>query len=119
MAEVKRSKQRPVKTLIRPKKRAGLRPGTTGFCEAQLWKFVGPTLLPEEEETPVEWIAAESLDQALKFMRRHHPDFIIMKAVATGIIAVLSGSSDGVKTRRRKPRGAPTGPKRRGRDHEP
>ena len=53
---------------------------------------MGPRLLPEEKEAPNEWIAAESLDKALRFMRRHHPDFIIMKATAIGMIAILSRS---------------------------
>jgi hypothetical protein len=37
-------------------------------------------------------IAAESLDDALKFMRRRHPDFMIVRAVAVGMITMLSGS---------------------------
>ena len=90
MADEKRTKQRPVKSV--PQKKADIR--SLGFSEAQLWKFVGPSLLPEEEAVPIEWIAAGSLDQALRFMRRHHPDFIIMKAVAIGMIAILSGSSE-------------------------
>jgi hypothetical protein len=92
MADGQRTKRRPAEKLVLPHKKAGFRPGRAGVWEAQLWKFVGPSLLPEEEEVPVEWIAAGSLDQALKFMRLRHPDFIIVKAAAIGMIAVLSGS---------------------------
>ncbi len=37
-------------------------------------------------------VAAESLDQALKYMRRRHDDLIISKAESLGMIALLSGS---------------------------
>lgn len=74
-------------------KKTGFRPGPRGVCEAQLWQFTGPTrFLDDDEEIQLERVAAASLDQALKFMRRRHSDFIICKAEAIGIIAMLSGS---------------------------
>jgi|HubBroStandDraft_4_1064222.scaffolds.fasta_scaffold2210988_1 hypothetical protein len=93
MADDKRTKARPAQRSIPPEKKTGFRPGKSGVCEAQLWEFTGPSkFLPEDEEIPVERVAAGSLDDALKFMRRRYPDFIIVKAVATGMIAMLSGS---------------------------
>ena len=48
---------------------------------------LGPSkFLPEDQEIPVERVEAASLDDALKFMRHRHPDFIIVAAVATGMI---------------------------------
>jgi hypothetical protein len=67
--------------------------GTTPSKIFELWEFTGPSkFLAEDEETPVERIAAASLDQALQFVRGRYPDFIICKAVAIGMIAMLSGS---------------------------
>jgi hypothetical protein len=78
---------------ILKEKKTGFRPSKAGVCEAQLWEFTGPSkFLAEDEETPVERIAAASLDQALQFVRGRYPDFIICKAVAIGMIAMLSGS---------------------------
>jgi hypothetical protein len=71
----------------------GFRPGSGGVCEAQLWEFTGPTRsLADDEEIPVERVAAASLDQALKYMRRRHYDFAVCKAETIGMIAMLSGS---------------------------
>jgi len=69
---------------------AGFRPGSEGVCEAQLWEFSAPK--HDDEEPELQLVAAESLDQALKYMRRRHDDFIISKAESLGMIALLSGS---------------------------
>jgi hypothetical protein len=69
------------------------RPGTTGECEAQLWSFIGsPGSLHEDEGAPVHWVAAESLDAALRYMRLRHNDFNITEARFLGMIPLLSGS---------------------------
>ena len=67
--------------------------GTTGACEAQLWTFIGsPGILPDETAPPVLWVAAESLDAALRYMHRRHDDSIITEARFLGMIPLLSGS---------------------------
>ena len=54
------------------------RPGTSGECEAQLWKFTGPPGILEGDHVPeVHWVAAESLDAALRYMRQRNDDFTI------------------------------------------
>ncbi len=58
---------------------AAFRPGSEGVCEAQLW------------ESESQLVAVESLDQALKYMRRRRDDFIINKAESLGMISLLSG----------------------------
>jgi hypothetical protein len=69
------------------------RPGTTGACEAQLWTFVGPTGILNDDHAPeVQWVAAESLDAALLYLRRRHDDFTIAEPHFLGMIPVLSGS---------------------------
>jgi hypothetical protein len=87
MADGKRSKAQWARKTTR------FTPGTSGVCEAQLWEFSGPSRFGSgDEETSLERIAAASLDDALKFMRRRYPDFTIVKAVTKGMIAILSGS---------------------------
>jgi len=68
------------------------RPGRSGICEAQLWEFTGPSKFVEEDEIPIERVAAGSLEEALTFIRRRRPGFIIVRAEATGVVAVLSCS---------------------------
>jgi hypothetical protein len=70
------------------------RPGATGACEAQVWTFVGPQrILDADENTPeMHWVAAESLDAALRYMRRRFEDFTITEARLVGIIPLVSGS---------------------------
>jgi hypothetical protein len=69
------------------------RPGSTGACEAQLWNFVGPSGILSDDHAPeVHWVAAESLDAALLYLRRRHDDFTITEARFLGMIPVLSGS---------------------------
>jgi len=77
----------------RSAKDARFRPGTTGVCEAQLWTFVGPQRMLNDNNAPeVRWVAAESLDAALRYMRQRHDDFTIMEARFLGMIPLLSGS---------------------------
>jgi hypothetical protein len=80
-----------------PKKRSakntGFRPGSTGACEAQLWTFTGPPkILPEDQSQEVHWVAGESLDAALQYLRQRYADFIVTEARFRGMVALLSGS---------------------------
>jgi hypothetical protein len=69
------------------------RPGSTGVCEAQLWQFTGrPEISADDNAPQVNWVAAESLEAALRYMRRRHDDFTIMEARFLGMIPMLSGS---------------------------
>ena len=77
----------------RPAKTTRFRPGTKGACEAQLWKFTGPPEILTDDNAPqVHRVAAESLEAALRYMRRRHDDFIIAEARFLGMIPLLSGS---------------------------
>jgi hypothetical protein len=69
------------------------RPGRSGECEAQLWVFSGPPLILVEDHVPeTQWVAAESLDAALVYLRKRHDDFTIAEARFLGMIPLLSGS---------------------------
>jgi hypothetical protein len=69
------------------------RPGSRGACEAQLWSFTGPQRVSGEESIPeAVWVAAESLDAALQYVRQRHDDFLITAARFVGMVALLSGS---------------------------
>ena len=69
------------------------RQGSGGACEAQPWTFTGPQRISAEENTPeAVWVAAESLDEALQYVRQRHDDFIITAARFVGMVALLSGS---------------------------
>jgi hypothetical protein len=69
------------------------RPGRTGACEAQLWRFTSsPGILKENHASEIHWVAAESLDAALLYLRRRHDDFLITEARFLGMIPLLSGS---------------------------
>ena len=73
--------------------KARFRPGTSGACEAQLWSFTGPPEIPENDDAPeVHWVAAESLDAALRYMRRRFNEFTIVEVRFRGMIPLLSGS---------------------------
>jgi hypothetical protein len=76
----------------KPANQIRFRPGTTGACEAQLWSFIGPGILPDDDDSRVLWVAAESLDAALRYMRLRHDDFVIKEARFVGMIPLLSGS---------------------------
>jgi hypothetical protein len=79
----------------RRKRSAGktrFRPGTTGACEAQLWTFIGsPAILNDDNAPPVHWVAAESLEAALRYMRLRYDDSMITEARFLGMIPLLSG----------------------------
>ena len=69
------------------------RPGTSGECEAQLWLFTGPPGILQDDHVPaMHWVAAESLDAALLYLRKRHDDFVITEARFLGMIPLLSGS---------------------------
>ena len=69
---------------------ARFRPGTTGACEAQLWNFVGAQrILNDDNAAAVHWVAAESLDEALRYMRQRNDDFTITEARFLGMIPLL------------------------------
>ena len=77
----------------RSAKKARFRPGTSGACEAQLWAFVGPPGILNHDNAPaVHWVAAESLDAALLYLRRDNDDFTISEARFIGMIPLVSGS---------------------------
>jgi hypothetical protein len=68
------------------------RPGRTGACEAQLWTFTSSLGILKDDHAPeVHWVAAESLDAALLYLRRRH-DFMITEVRFLGMIPLLSGS---------------------------
>jgi hypothetical protein len=72
---------------------ARFRPGSTGICEAQLWTFAGSSGTLSDDNAPREhWVAAESLDVALSYMRQQYGDFNITEARFLGMIPLLSGS---------------------------
>ena len=74
-------------------KNTRFRPGSTGECEAQLWTFTGPLkVLPKWSCSHLHWVAAESLDAALGYMRQRYADSIITEARCRGIVAIVSGS---------------------------
>ena len=77
-AEEKVGKERPVPSAL------------NGACEAQLWTFVGSQRILNAAE--VHWVAAESLDAALRYMRQRNDDFTIIEARFLGMIPLLSGS---------------------------
>jgi hypothetical protein len=69
------------------------RPGSGGVCEAQLWKFTAPESHYNVNEPPESHlVAAQSIDEALKYIQWREPDFSISKAECIGLIAMLSGS---------------------------
>jgi hypothetical protein len=69
------------------------RPGTSGQCEAQLWTFMGsPEIVKAGHVSQIHWVAAESLDAALLYLRKRHDDFTIMEARFLGMIPLPSGS---------------------------
>jgi hypothetical protein len=68
-------------------------PGRSGECEAQLWEFTGPPGILQDDHVPeIHWVAADSLDAALAYLRKRHNDFMITEARFLGMIPLLSGS---------------------------
>jgi hypothetical protein len=54
---------------------------------------MGPPGIVEDDHVPeLHWVAAESLDAALRYLRTRHDDFMITEARFLGMIALLSGS---------------------------
>jgi hypothetical protein len=69
------------------------RPGTTGQCESQLWLFTCPIGISADDNDPQQhWVAAESLEEALRYMRKRYDDFIIAEARFLCMIPLLSGA---------------------------
>jgi hypothetical protein len=74
-------------------KKARFRPGSTGVCEAQLWTFTGPPKVSSDDHAAeVYRVAAESLDEALRYLRQRYDDLQIIEARCEGMVALLSGS---------------------------
>ena len=70
-----------------------LHAGLSRRTEAQLWTFCGSQrMLHDDNAAEVHWVAAESLDAALRYMRQRHDDFTITEARFLGMIPLLSGS---------------------------
>jgi hypothetical protein len=70
-----------------------LHAGLSRRTEAQLWTFTGPAkILHEDQSQEVHWVAAESLDAALQYLRQRYADFIVTEARFRGMVALLSGS---------------------------
>ena len=57
-----------------------------------MWRFTVPAILKDDNDSAVHWVAAESLDAALRYMRLRHDDFAITEARLLGMIPLLSGS---------------------------
>ena len=68
------------------------RPGSTGACEAQLWTFSGPRHDVHADQARAYWVAAESLDEALRYLRQRYDDLAITEARCVSMVALLSGS---------------------------
>jgi hypothetical protein len=82
---MKTKKKRPTSTRFRP--------GATGACEAQLWKFICPPgILADDNASQVHWVAAESLEAALRYVRYRYDDFIVAEVRLVGVIPLLSGA---------------------------
>jgi hypothetical protein len=76
---------------VKPKeKNARFRPGRGGACEATLFRFVEP--LREESQRAEKAVAATTIDEAFRYMRRQYPDFRISEIRTCGLIEMLSGS---------------------------
>jgi hypothetical protein len=77
----------------KPAKNSRFHPGSTGECEAELWVFTGPPGIVRENEAPeVHWVAAGSLEEALRYMRLRYADFVIFHARFQDMIPLVSGS---------------------------
>src|SRR5450432_4275978 len=73
----------------RAAKQSRFRPGATGACEAQLWIFSGPPDVPNERNVPdTHWVAAESLDAALQYVRQQCGDVTITEVRLLGMVAL-------------------------------
>jgi hypothetical protein len=55
--------------------------------------FTGPPAIPQDDHVPeIQWVAAESLDAALLYLRKRQDDFMIIEARFRGMIPLPSGS---------------------------
>ncbi len=55
--------------------------------------FMGSAgIIKDDHATEIHWVAAESLDAALLYLRRRHNDFTITEARFLAMIPLLSGS---------------------------
>jgi hypothetical protein len=79
------------------------RVGTNGACEALLWEFcekdavidcAGQNMdsLQQIASSPPILIAANSLEEALKYLRYRSPEFNIHRVNQRGLITLISGS---------------------------
>lgn len=89
------------KTGKKANKRNRFRPGSHGGCEALLWEFRERSHLHDTEsalvDKPIEspgviLIGAETLEEALEYLRFDSPDFEIHTANCLGLVIVVSGS---------------------------
>ena len=55
-------------------------------------------ILNDDNAAAVHWVAAESLDEALRYMRQRNDDFTITEARFLGMIPLLSGLTAGLMT---------------------
>ena len=77
----------------RSAKNTRFRPDTTGLCEAQLRVFTGPKgMLLEKNAPEMHWVAAESLEAALQYMRQRYDEFVIAEARFVDMVPLLSGA---------------------------
>ena len=85
--------KRQKKRSARNQNKTRFQPGTTGLCEAQLWIFTGPPGILNDDNAPqVHWVAAESLEAALSYLRQRYDEFTIREARFLSMIPLLSGS---------------------------
>ena len=85
---------------MKKEKKARFQPGPHGGCEALLFEFREPPLAPEDlippESGPANprsvLIAAESLDEALVYLRFHARNFNVHSVRCLGIILMVSGT---------------------------
>jgi hypothetical protein len=81
----------------RSAKKTRFRPGSTGVCEAQLWTFTGPPKVPSDDHAPdVYRVAAESLDEALRYLRQRYDDLPITEARCVGMGRAPLGLTSGL-----------------------
>jgi hypothetical protein len=71
-------------------KNSGFRPGHGGACEATLFRFVESAR--GEFERAEKSVAATTIDEAFRYVRRRYPEFRIAEIRASGLIEMLSGS---------------------------
>jgi len=93
------SKENP---MGKNKSRKMFQPGPHGGCEALLYEFREPPLQPDDEDDlpPASGqplprtvlIAAETVDEALAYLRFHSEGFYVHTVKCLGVILMVSGS---------------------------